>query len=119
MISLLAAFHQRVIARILYSVVLLATSLRTSGLGDVAGEVLLGLDLFLVRPCGKTPSSQYRCFGFGHACQGGRRNTLWWVAWVRYASGIGRVWIAYGSSMDRGMDRSGPCLPGFALTKNV
>ena len=45
------------------SVVLLATSLRTSGLGDVAGEVLPGLGLSLVRPCGKTPSSsQYCCF---------------------------------------------------------
>ena len=58
--------YQRVVARILYSAVLLATSLGTSGLGDVAGEVLLGLDLFLVSPCSKTPSSQYRCFGFGH-----------------------------------------------------
>ena len=41
------------------------------------------------------------------------------VAWVRYAVGIGRVLIAYGSPMDRGMDRSGPCLPKFALTRTL
>ena len=121
MISLLAAFHQRVIARILYSAVLLATSLCTSGLGDVAGEVLLGLDLFWSVLAVRHPPVSIVAFGFGHGGQGGRRSTLWCVAWVRYASGIGRVWIAYsyGSPMDRGMDRSGPCLPEFALTRNV
>ena len=39
MISLLATLHQRVIAPILYSAMLLAPSLHISGLRDVAGEV--------------------------------------------------------------------------------
>ena len=75
--SLLAAFHQRVIARILYSAVLLATSLRTSGLGDVAGEVLLGLDLFLVRPCGKTPSIVASALGMPAKVDGAVHFGVW------------------------------------------
>ena len=72
---------------LLYSAMLLATSLRMS-----LGEVPLGLELFLVRPCGKTPLLQIWAW------------VTRWTSQYTLVRGVGKVCLghrSYGSPMDR------------------